>query len=70
MDRLEYLSRFSNAVLSPELNTHTGPLKSQSNAHAYIFNIGEVSQAEKIWRTEWCKRQLSLIGEFGAVLGG
>jgi hypothetical protein len=72
MTRLEYLSQFSNAVLSPELNTCAIPLPKHGSAWATVFdhNQGEVKLDEIEFRQDWCKRQIELIGEFGAVLGG
>ena len=59
MTRLEYLSQFSNAVLTPELNTCEIPLPKH-----------ELRWADEIeFRQDWCKQQIELIGEFGAVLG-
>ena len=60
MTRLEYLSQFSNAVLSPELNTCEIPMSKH-----------ELRWADEIeFRQKWCEEQVELIGEFGAVLGG
>ena len=72
MTRLEYLSQFSNAVLSPELNTCEIPLPKHGSAWASIFdyNQGEVKLDEIAFHQDWCKQQIELIGEFGAVLGG
>lgn len=72
MTRLEYLSQFSNAVLSPELNTCEIPLPKHGSAWATVFdhNQGEVKLDEIAFRQDWCKQQIELIGEFGAVLGG
>ena len=60
MTRLEYLSQFSNAVLSPELNTREITVPKH-----------ELRWADEIeFRQKWCEKQIELIGEFGAVLGG
>lgn len=70
MTRLEYLSQFSNAVLSPELNTFKGSWGDRSNhsGRAKRFEAqGFVSKVEKDFRKRWCKKQD--LGEFGAVLG-
>ena len=60
MTRLEYLSQFSNAVLTPELNTCETPKPKHELRRADEFEF----------RKNWCKQQIELIGEFGAVLGG
>lgn len=72
MTRLEYLSQFSTAVLSPELNTCEIPMLKHRTGWASIFdhNQGELRECEIEFRQEWCKRQIELIGEFGAVIGG
>ena len=72
MTRLEYLSQFSNAVLTPELNTCEIPLPKHGTRWASIFdyNQGELRECEIEFREKWCKQQIELIGEFGAVLGG
>lgn len=73
MNRLEYLSQFSNAVLSPELNCDpNNMLRAKSAGKAMFENLAvtQVGQEEKEFRKMWCKEQLGLIGEFGAVLGG
>lgn len=72
MTRLEYLSQFSNAVLSPELNTCEIPLPTHGSGWASIFdyNQGKLRECEIEFRQDWCKQQIELIGEFGAVLGG
>ena len=72
MTRLEYLSQFSNAVLTPELNTCEIPLQRCGSGWASIFdyNKGGLSEGEIEFRQNWCKQQIELIGEFGAVLGG
>ena len=72
MTRLEYLSQFSNAVLTPELNTCEIPLPKHGSSWASIFdyNQGELRECEIEFREKWCKQQIELIGEFGAVLGG
>ncbi|MDI6619934.1 hypothetical protein [Acinetobacter junii] len=72
MTRLEYLSQFSNAVLSPELNTCEIPLPKHRTGWASIFdyNQGELRECEIEFRQDWCKQQIELIGEFGAVSGG
>ena len=72
MTRLEYLSQFSNAVLSPELNTCEIPLPRHGSGWASIFdyNQGELRECEIEFRQDWCEQQIELIGEFGAVLGG
>lgn len=70
MTRLEYLSRFSNAVLTPELNTCEIPLPKHHTGWASIFdhNQSDLREGEIEFRQDWCKQQIELIGEFGAVL--
>ena len=72
MTRLEYLSQFSNAVLSPELNTCEIPLPTHGSGWASIFdyNQSDLKEWEIEFRKKWCEEQVALIGEFGAVLGG
>ena len=72
MTRLEYLSQFSNAVLSPELNTCEIPLLKHGSNWASIFdyNNSDLKADDIEFRQDWCKQQIELIGEFGAVLGG
>ena len=72
MTKLEYLSQFSNAVLSPELNTCEIPMSKRGSSWASIFdhNQGELKECEIEFRQDWCKQQIESIGEFGAVLGG
>lgn len=70
MNRLEYLSQFSNAVLSPELNTYDSSMDDRSGhcGRAKVFQSeGFVSKNEKQFRKRWCVNQN--LGEFGAVLG-
>lgn len=71
MNRLEYLSQFSNAVLSPELNCDPNNMLRARSAGRAMFEtlaIPQVSRDEKEFRKMWCKEQLGLIGEFGAVI--
>ena len=72
MTRLEYLSQFSNAVLTPELNTCEIPLPKHGSSWASIFdyNNSDLKADDIEFRQDWCKQQIELIGEFGAVLGG
>ena len=72
MTRLEYLSQLSNAVLSPELNTCEIPMSKRGSSWASIFdyNNSDLKDWEIEFRQDWCKQQIELIGEFGAVLGG
>ena len=72
MTRLEYLSQFSNAVLTPELNTCEIPLSKHGSSWASIFdyNNSDLKADDIEFRQDWCKQQIELIGEFGAVLGG
>ena len=71
MNRLEYLSQFSNAVLSPELNCDPNNMLRARSAGRAMFEtlaIPQVSQNEKEFRKMWCEEQLGLIGGFGAVI--
>ncbi len=72
MTRLEYLSQFSNAVLTPGLNTCEIPLPKHGSSWASIFdyNNSDLKADDIEFRQDWCKQQIELIGEFGAVLGG
>lgn len=68
MTRLEHLSQFSNAVLSPELNTCEFPLKNSRSGHAVNSpKEGEWRKDEIAFRKTWSEQQSALIGEFGAV---
>lgn len=68
MTRLEHLTQFSNAVLSPELNTCEFPLKNSRSGHAVNSpKEGEWRKDEIAFRKTWCEQQSALIGEFGAV---
>ena len=69
MTRLEHLSQFSNAVLSPELNTCVIPLpKYPSWATEFETNNSELKADDITFRKAWCEQQIALIGEFGAVM--
>lgn len=70
MTRLEHLSQFSNAVLSPELNTCSIPLLKHGLCWATNFehNSSELKAEEIAFRKKWCEQQISLIGEFGVVM--
>lgn len=70
MTRLEHLSQFSNAVLSPELNTCVIPMKKHVTYRATDFesNNSELKADDIAFRKKWCEEQISLIGEFGAVM--
>ena len=72
MTRLEYLSQFSNAVLTPELNTCEIPMPTHGSNWASIFdyNNSDLKADDIEFRKKWCEEQIALIGEFGAVLGG
>ena len=39
-------------------------------ASIFDYNQGELRECEIEFRQDWCKQQIELIGEFGAVLGG
>ena len=68
MTRLEHLSQFSNAVLSPELNTCEFPMKNSRSGHAVNSpKEGEWRKDETVFRKAWSEQQSALIGEFGAV---
>lgn len=70
MTRLEHLSQFSNAVLSPELNTCVIPMPKHGSGWAEIFdhNNSDLKADDIAFRKKWCEQQVSLIGEFGAVM--
>ena len=70
MTRLEHLSQFSNAVLSPELNTCAIPLLKHCVYWVANFdcNNSELKADEIAFRKAWCEQQIALIGEFGAVM--
>lgn len=69
MTRLEHLTQFSNAVLSPELNTCEIPLKNSRSGHAVNSpKEGEWRKDETAFRKAWSEQQSALIGEFGAVM--
>ena len=68
MTRLEYLSQFSNVVLTPELNTCEIAMPGQ--ASIFNHNNSDLKMDDIAFRKNWCKQQIELIGEFGAVLGG
>jgi len=69
MTRLEHLSQFSNAVLSPELNTCEFPLRNSRSGHAVNSpKKGEWRADETAFCKAWCEQQIALIGEFGAVM--
>ena len=69
MSRLEYLSQFSNAVLTPELNTVESMQQQriQHGGRAYMTGV-TVGKHELKYRKAWCAQQFNSIGEFGAVL--
>ena len=66
MNKLDELSKISNAVLTPHLNCDLSKMKSRvkrSTKKAAPITI------EEIWRIEdWCEKQLREIGSCGAVL--
>lgn len=68
MNRLEQLSKVSNAVLSPELNIFHGDFRTGLAGRCKVHDSGKLSKVDRNFRIEWCKRQKSIIGEFGAVL--
>lgn len=69
MTRLEHLTQFSNAVLSPELNACESLMKKGGSGHAVYFSNkhGELKAEEFAFCKAWCEQQIALIGEFGAV---
>lgn len=68
MNRLEYLSQFSNAVLVPELRLLQA-MGGKRNRCGRSFNAGgAVNKSEMKHRKTWCEKQLKEIGQFGAVL--
>lgn len=70
MTRLEHLSQFSNAVLSPELNTCEIPFPKRGSVWAtnFDYNNSDLKADDIAFRKAWCEQQISLIGEFGAVM--
>lgn len=67
MNRLEHLSLFSNAVLTPQFNCDLSEINHKVGVANYHCS-GRLTRAEKSFRINWCKAQKKLIGEFGAVL--
>ena len=67
MTKLEYLSQFSNAVLSPELNTCEIPLPTHGSGWASIFdyNQSDLKEWEIEFRKKWCEEQVALIEFLG-----
>lgn len=68
MTRLEHLSQFSNAVLSPELNVSPLPKSFAIGKPTKSESKGELSFLDEQFRQKWCEKQFEIIGEFGAVL--
>ena len=70
MTRLEHLTQFSNAVLSPELNTCVIPMPKHVTYRAADFesNNSDLKADDIAFRKKWCEQQIALIGEFGAVM--
>lgn len=70
MTRLEHLTQFSNAVLSPELNACEYLMKKGGSGHAVYFSNkhSKLKTDEIAFRKAWCEQQADLIGEFGAVI--
>lgn len=70
MTRLEHLSQFSNAVLSPELNTCEIPFPKCGSVWAtnFDYNNSDLKADDIAFRKAWCEQQIALIGEFGAVM--
>lgn len=77
MNYFQEISKISNAVLTPELNTCiscTLPYrvsKKAGRAYSHYNNQGPLSQDEKKFRKIWCKDQLALLvnNPSNAVLG-
>ena len=69
MTRLEHLSQFSNAVLTPELNT-VESMQQQRIQHGGRADVASVAigKYEMKCRKAWCAKQFKEIGQFGAVL--
>ena len=69
MNRLEYLSQFSNAILTPELNSKEcmQQQRTQHCGRAYMAGV-TVGKHELKYRKAWCAQQFNSIGEFGAIL--
>ena len=70
MTRLEHLSQFSNAVLSPELNACETPFPKRGSVWAtnFDYNNSDLKADDIAFRKKWCEQQIALIGEFGAVM--
>ena len=70
MTRLEHLSQFSNAALSPELNTCVIPMQKLGTRWAtnFDYNNSDLKADDIAFRKAWCEQQIALIGEFGAVM--
>ena len=67
MNRLDELSKISNAILTPHLNFNPAH-KSKSVNFAGSQYGGELTEYEKAFRKRWCERQMKKIGYYGAVL--
>lgn len=75
MNEFETLEQYQNSI--KEFNERTRLefedfIQKQGSGWASIFdhNQGELKECEIEFREKWCKQQIELIGEFGAVLGG
>lgn len=67
VSELEYLSQFSSAVLTPDLNCSYQKIRVGRSGRATQAG-GRVTQREIRIRQRWCFEQLKKIGQFGAVL--
>lgn len=71
--RLKQLSKVSNAVLTPELNTCAFPLSSKKPVRATVFdeNQSELKKHEIEERVIWCAEQNEYLKNFNsnAVIG-
>lgn len=69
MNRLDELSKISNAVLTPHLNCDLG-LITHNDGEAEYHVVTELKDIDKRRRKRWCEKQLREIGAYGAVLCG
>lgn len=69
MNRLEELSKISNAVLTPHLNCDLS-LITHTDGEANYHVVGKLSDIDKRRRQRWCEKQMREIGAYGAVLCG
>lgn len=69
MNRLECLSQFSNAVLTPEQNSDKSSMANTRKSGGVRIKVSaDISEEDILFRKMWCRDQIKNIGEFGAVL--